>query len=339
MSMSNPERRIEAAVRAVLPRAAKVRLRGFGDSAAVEVNGTCFQAQWTGSNATGDVGLRQVRQLLLRRPKGPVIVVGHRISPGARDGLSKAGIGWVEETSSAEIAFDGLVVSRTGPSFRRRNHSRRWSRSTLAVAEALLCRVRPTVAATMEAIGLSAGSCAQGLLFLARLGFLTADAALGRGSARRLVDANELLEAYALAADARRPDVSVAVGIATSDLIRALGTAGRKWDRAHIPWAVTGRLAAEILTPSRARVATAEVFVAAETRRAIIATAAVAGLHPLRGGRLTLRPFPTVATRQLADDQLGIRHAPWPRVYADLCRGGSHTERAAEHLRDTEQRR
>jgi hypothetical protein len=339
MTMRSPARRLEVAVRAVLPPTAKVLWRGVGDSASVDVNGIRLDARWSGAHSTGDVGLKQVRQFLLNRRRGPVIVVGHRISPGARESLSKAGIGWVEETRSAEIVFDGLVVSRTGPGFRRRRSTRRWSRSALALAEALLCRVRPTVTATMKATGLSAGCCTQGLSFLAQLGFLTADAARGRSSARRIVDSDELLEAYSVAANAVRSDLSVAIRIATGDVIGILTAARRKWDRAHISWAATGRVAAQALTPSRASLNTADVFVAADTRRAIIAIAAIAGLYPARDGRLTLRPFPTVATRQLADEQMGMRLAPWPRIYADLCRGDSRTERVAEHLRAVEQRR
>jgi hypothetical protein len=177
------------------------------------------------------------------------------------------------------------------------------------------------------------------LSFLERLGFLTADAARGRSSARRVIDPNELLEAYATAANAKRSDVSVAIGITTRDIIRMLAGARKKWDRVHIAWAATGKVAANVLAPNRARVTTADVFVAAETRRAITAIAAIAGLRAERGGRLILRPFPTVTTRKLADEQMGIRVAPWPRVYADLCCGGIQTEKTAEHLRDIEQRR
>jgi hypothetical protein len=55
---------------------------------------------------------------------------------------------------------------------------------------------------------------------------------------------------------------------------------------------------------------------------------------PIEGGRLTLRPFPTVAVRRLAETIDGLRVAPWPRVYVDLLSAGVRGEEAAEHLRE-----
>ena len=322
----------------MLPRAAKVRSHGASDGIGIDVNGTRFYARWTGARTTGDVSLQQVREVLLHHSDGPLVVVGRRISSGARDRLSRAGIGWVEETSSAEIAFDGLVVSRHGRNVLQPRRSWGWPRSVLALAEALLCGVRPTVLATMEATGLSAGSCAQGLSFLTRLRFLTADAARGRSSARRIVDADDLLDSYSGATGETQTDVSVPVEVVGNDMIRVLTAASRKWDLAGILWAATGSLAAQVLAPSRARLINADVFVAADTRCSIVAIAAIAGFRPTRWGRLTLRPFPTVTTRRLTDEKLGIRLAPWPRVYADLCSGGTWAKKAAENLRNREHR-
>ena len=64
------------------------------------------------------------------------------------------------------------------------------------------------------------------------------------------------------------------------------------------------------------------------------AAAAAVNLRPIEGGRLTLRPFPTVAVRALASKVDGLRVAPWPRVYVDLRRSGVRGEEAAEHLRE-----
>ena len=55
-------------------------------------------------------------------------------------------------------------------------------------------------------------------------------------------------------------------------------------------------------------------------------------LRPIAGGRLTLRPFPTVTVRRLASEIGGLHVAPWPRVYADLRTFGVRREEAAEHL-------
>ena len=62
--------------------------------------------------------------------------------------------------------------------------------------------------------------------------------------------------------------------------------------------------------------------------------AETADLRPIEGGRLTLRPFPTKATRLMASKKEGVNVAPWPRVYGDLRLVGVRGEEAAEHLRD-----
>jgi hypothetical protein len=69
------------------------------------------------------------------------------MSPGARESLSAAGVGWVDETGAAEIAVSGIVVSRSGHAAAPRRLAG-WTRGALAVAEAILCETAPTVAAT-----------------------------------------------------------------------------------------------------------------------------------------------------------------------------------------------
>lgn len=99
-------------------------------------------------------------------------------------------------------------------------------------------------------------------------------------------------------------------------------------------YAVTGALAAEALAPYLTTVPAAEVYVSARTVVGLEAVAASAGLKPVEGGRLILRPFPTVSTNSLASLQGGLRIAPWPRVYVDLLHAGVRGEDAAEHLKE-----
>ncbi len=63
--------------------------------------------------------------------------------------------------------------------------------------------------------------------------------------------------------------------------------------------------------------------------------AARTGLRPIEGGRLTLRPFPTVTAKRLATVKNRLRLVPWPRANADLRTVGVRGEEAAEHLRET----
>ena len=89
-----------------------------------------------------------------------------------------------------------------------------------------------------------------------------------------------------------------------------------------------------MLAPCLATVTTGEVYVDRTTVAGIESAAARVGLRPIHGGRLTLRPFPTVTARRLAATRGGLRIALWPRVYADLRAVGVRGEEAAEHLRE-----
>jgi hypothetical protein len=204
----------------------------------------------------------------------------------------------------------------------------------IAVAEALLCETKPTVAATASATGLSVGSCTQALRFLTDLDLLEAPARRGRGSARQVSDSDRLLEAYASAAERAPASIRLQVGVTWRDPVAGLEETGRKWDRAKIGWAATGAAAASVIAPYLTTVTTTEVYVDSDSIVGLEAAAAAVKLRPIEGGRLTLRPFPTAAVRELAVEAGGLRVAPWPRVYVDLQRHGVRGEEAAEHLRE-----
>ena len=91
-----------------------------------------------------------------------------------------------------------------------------------------------------------------------------------------------------------------------------------------------------MIAPYLTSVTTADVYVDARTIPGMTAIAASVGLQPIDGGRLVLRPFPTVTARLLAEEKSGLRVAPWPRVYVDLKAAGVRGEEAAEHLREIE---
>ncbi len=109
---------------------------------------------------------------------------------------------------------------------------------------------------------------------------------------------------------------------------------GKRWDRARVAWAATGTVAAHVIAPYLTWVSSGDVYVGADTIAGLEAAATRVDLRPIEGGRLTLRPFPTVTARSLADVKEGLRVAPWPRVYADLRGVGVRGEEAAEHLRE-----
>lgn len=321
--------RAERATLNVLPRSVKVRQGARGSAADLVVNGVPLLIEWVGEG-----WLRDVRPVLERRRDRPDIVVARRMSPGAREALSAAGVGWVDETGAAEIAAGSVIVSRSGRPGTAIEKPKRWTAAVLAVAESLLCGTRATVAATEEATGLSSGSCTYALRVLTDLGLLAADAQRGRDSARQVVDRDQLLDAYASIVAAWRTPLSLQVGVTWRDSVAGLADTGRMWDKARTAWAATGAVAASVIAPFLTTVTSAEVYVDADTIVGLEAAAVDVGLRPIEGGRLKLLPFPTVATRRLVEVVDGLRVAPWPRVYADLRQSGVRGEDAAEHLRE-----
>jgi hypothetical protein len=275
-----------------------------------------------------------VRALLADRRTLPDVVAARQMSPGAREALARAGVSWVDETGAAEISLPSLVVSRDGYRQARPRQEPHWTPSALAVAEAILCGTRPTVAETAQVTGLSTAGCAIGLRTLSDLGLLESSAKRGRASGRRVADADRLLDAYADAVSSLAAGAQLRVGLPPGDPIAAVAEIGKTWSKSGIPWAATGAVAAAMLAPYLTSVNTAEVYVGVLTEAELRQLVAKGGLRPIAGGRLLLRALPVVTTIRLATTNDGLRLAPWPRVYADLRGSGVRGEEAAEHLRE-----
>ena len=92
-----------------------------------------------------------------------------------------------------------------------------WRRSTLAVCEVILADVAaPTVSSVVAVTEMSLGSVAQALKFLEQDGHLEKSVDRGPDAARRVVDRDMLLDAYAMAAARLRYPTSIETGV-TSD--------------------------------------------------------------------------------------------------------------------------
>ena len=330
VTRSNAAHRSEAAVAAVLPPSVQIRWRREdGHAIDLELNGQPITVKWLGEG-----GLRQARELLAGGKERPDVAVARHMSPGARKALSAAGIGWVDETGAAEIALESLIVSRSGHPIKMPQKPPRWTPAVLAVAEALLCGGRATVGAMQESTRLSAGSATNALRTLTDIGLIGAEARRGRNSARRIPDHDRLLDAYAAAAASMMPETALTVGVTWREPATALAETGQRWNETGVSWAATSTVAASVFAPYLTTVTTADVYVDRKTIAGLEEVAAKAGLQPIEGGRLTLRPFPTVTARLLTVVKDGLSLAPWPRVYADLRVVGVRGEEAAEHLRD-----
>lgn len=320
--------RLIAAVRAVLPRAATLKVAAVDEPDATLVVGSRrLKVRWVGRG-----GLREVRDVLGLRDR-PDVIAGSEISLAARALATEARLGWVDETGAAEVAVGSIVVSRSG-SRRPKTYQPSWSPAVVGVAEALLCGIPATVAAAAEATGHSTSSVAEALAALSKWGLLEAGASRGPQSGRRVVDPDRLLDEYARAVSAQRPKAQLRCGVLWRDPLATLKQLGEKWDSAGVEWAATGTVAAAVLAPYLTDVTVGDVYLDARTEPDLRNAARAAQLEPMEGGRLMIRPFPTQASRRLASDDAGVKVAPWPRVYADLRQIGVRGEEAAEHLRE-----
>ncbi len=295
-----------------------------------------FRARWVGR-----CGLKKVREVLAAQPR-PDIIIGTEISRGAREEAWNAGLGWVDETGGAELHFvrDGAVieVSRPGVDGPRSRPAPRWTEAVLGAAEALLTYADEavTVASVREHTGYSTEATTRALRFLEDSGHLESRVRRGPQSARRLVNVERLVVEYADAAANKRKPLSLTCGVSWNQPFGALRTIGERWDENGIEWAVSGAMAAQVLAPLATVVSFGEVYVDAVSITELEQVASVADIRPIEGGRLLLRPFPTMATNKLSSQQGGLCIAPWPRVYADIVHVGVRGEEIAEHLKEVE---
>lgn len=321
----NPCSRAIRALTGVLPATVIVARRADG---AVDLNGARCALEWM-----GDGRLSEARKLVARASL-PDVVAARRMSQGARAALSDTGVGWVDEAGAAEVAFGTIIVSRSGAPELAGPRPTGWTPSALATAEAILYGSQPTASAVADVTGLSFGACVKALRLLTDLGLLAADAARGRRSGRRLEDPDRLLHEYSDAARRLAPPLRVQVAVTWRDVIDGTAEFAARLADEGVAYAVTGVVASAMLAPVLTNVSTSEVYVAGTTIVDLQSIARTAGLRPINGGRLTLRPFPTVTTDRLAAITEDMRVAPWPRVYTDLLGAGVRGEDAAEHLKE-----
>ncbi|MEZ4742676.1 MAG: hypothetical protein R3B45_09545 [Bdellovibrionota bacterium] len=243
--MARPKKssnRLEKAIRSVLPPSAHVETIRVEDDQVLLVIGTQeIKASWADSG-----WLKQVRKAIGRKPK-PDIVIARKISPGSKEELKKNNIGWVDETGDASIAIGSIIVSKSGIPINEIQSEASWTKSTLAVAETILCTKETRVEEIQRLTGLSRGSCTKALQTLTGMQLLTASTKRGPQSTRSVRDTEQLLTAYADAATLLSPKEKISLGVTWKDPTSGLQKIGEKWDRKGIEWFATGAVAASVL--------------------------------------------------------------------------------------------
>lgn len=327
-----PPARATAALAAVLPVGAQPETLG-GPSGRVLLSsgGKAVEVVWLERGWP-----REVRRAL-QAATAPDVVVAPALSPGARRLLDDSGTSWVDESGDAQIALDGVVVVRRGVAAPRvpRSGTVRWNPTLQAVCEALLVGIPGTGQAVSRATGLSLAGCLTALKRLTDDGLLVSAAARGPGSARTVVDPDELLDRYARAVDDSAVLPSLTVGVLWRDPLREVSALGARWHEMGVDWAVTSALAAAVIAPAQTAPSPWEVCVGVATPAGLAGLAASSGLRVVEGGRLRIHPFPTAGTKALsAPTPSGVRAVPWPRAYAGLRGLGVRGDEAADALRE-----
>jgi hypothetical protein len=209
----------------------------------------------------------------------------------------------------------------------------------LAVSEAALSGVTPTVESIEQATGLSRHATANALSRLESLDFLERERALrGPQSARRIVDVNAFLDAYTKAAAEQRHKQSPVLvhRLWNRDPLDTLASEiAPALTRGNATWAVTGAAASVLLAPYLSDVTTLELYIDVETMSDKAGLASLLGGRIVeRGHRIEIREVPTSMTVEgPAID--GIQVALPVRVYADLLAIGGRWAEAGQHVRET----
>lgn len=297
-----------------------------------------IEVKWAGEGWPQDV--RRVAGTVGERWPENAVLLARSLSPGAIEWLRGRGANWADEAGQAHIVGPGgLVVIREvaqPPNRRNAPRSFSWSKSGIAVAEAILAQGdRPLrVAELAKESDWSTAQTAKVLKAFDGQGWTVKHgASRGPGAQRRLVDADGLLAAWSAAVTgsprpariAHRAAKDVMV-LLRNDLFRAL--------EQTVDWAVSGWAGLELAAPFATTTPSLHVYIA-DTDFATPLSDAIeeAGLREVdEGGRVTFwaadaRIF--AFSRRVED----VPVVSAPRLCADLSSFGGRGGDAADHVK------
>jgi hypothetical protein len=339
--MSEVEKRWRKILASVLEGATVEAAPGGGSADLVirppDGRGIEIEVKWAGEGWPQDV--RRVAAPVGEQWPANVILLARSLSPGAIEWLRERGANWADEVGQARIIGPGgLVVIRelVQPPGRGAPRSFSWSRSAIAVAEAILANEdRPLrVVELAKESNWSDAQAAKVLKAFDDQGWTAKQGALrGPGAHRRLVDADGLLAAWSAAvADSPRATrlahraTKDVMALLRSDLVPALGQT--------VGWAVSGWAGLELAAPFATTTPSLHIYVA-DTDFVTPLSEAIeeAGLREVdEGGRVTFwaadaRIF--AFSHQVED--VPVVNAS--RLFADLSSFGGRGGDAADHVK------
>jgi hypothetical protein len=297
-----------------------------------------IKVKWAGEGWPQDVR-RAVAPLGERWPENAVLLA-RSLSPGAIEWLRERGINWADEAGQARIIGPGgLVVIREPAQLPDRQsgpHSFSWSKSAVAIAEAILAREdRPLhVAELAEASDWSTAQAAKVLQAFDGQGWTAKHGApRGVGAYRALVDADGLLAAWSAAVAESPPTTRIAhratkdvMALLRDDLVPALGRMAG--------WAVSGWAGLELAAPFATATPSLHVYIA-DTDFAAPLSDAIEGARlreVAEGGRITFWAADArIFTFSRRVEEVPIVSAP--RLFADLSSFGGRGGDAADHVK------
>jgi hypothetical protein len=296
-----------------------------------------IEVKWAGEGWPQDV--RRVAATVGERWPENAVILARSLSPGAIDWLRAHGANWADESGQARIVGPGgLVVIRelAQPPERSAPRSFSWSRSAIAIAEAILTKEdRPLRAVELaDESDWSDAQAAKVLKAFDGQGWTAKQGASRGPSAHRvLVDADGLLAAWS-AAVADSPRATRIAHRATKDMMTLLRADLASALKRRAGWAVSGWTGLELAAPFATTTPSLHVYVDDTDFAAPLSEAIEeAGLHEVdEGGRVTFwaadaRIF--AFSRQVED----VPVVSAPRLFADLSSFGGRGGDAADHVK------
>jgi Transcriptional regulator, AbiEi antitoxin, Type IV TA system len=298
-----------------------------------------FGVKWAGEGWPQDV--RSAAADVAEPWPANVVLLARQLSPGAIEWLRARGANWADETGQARILGPGgLTVIREPaqrPSSEHTLPAFMWSKSAIAIAEAILAREDRPLRATelASATGWSVAQTANVLRAFDGQGWIVKHGTQrGRGAYRELVNAAGMLAAWSSAVVAQPRSARLAHR-ATQDVMRLLREDLAPALRRRTRWAVSGWAGLELAAPFATTTPSLHIYIARDDFAGRLSDAIEqAGLREVDEGGRVIFWLGEPSMLGLVWRMHNIPIVSPPRLYADLSSLGARGQDAADHVRE-----